>query len=258
MKNRIEYLWRIVATVGCYAVFYASAFVFIALVLPFIRVVFRNRVSRYRKVRWIINKYFIFFVRLMVVVGVIRIEIYGADQLKNPGPRMVIANHPSYLDIVILLSLVPNACCIVNSDLLSNPFIGLIVTSAGFVCNKMDSEQVVDDCFSALHSGYPVIVFPEGTRSVPGRAYKFHRGFAHIVLKGGFDIQPVTINCEPSLLAKGVPWYKIPERPAKFVIHAQQKMKASDIADVQEAPTIVARKVVKHLEGFFSKEMGVK
>jgi 1-acyl-sn-glycerol-3-phosphate acyltransferase len=258
MKNRIEYLWRLVAIAGCYAVFYASALVFIVLVLPVIRVVFRNSTSRNRKIRWIINKYFIFFVQLMIGVGVMQTEIYGADQLKNRGPRMVIANHPSYLDIVILLSLVPNACCIVNSNLLSNPFIGLIVTSAGFICNKKDSEQVVNDCISALNSGCPVIVFPEGTRSVPGRAYKFHRGFAHIVLKSGFDIQPVTISCEPSFLAKGVPWYKIPEQTAKFIIHAQQKMKASDIADIQEAPAIAARKVVRYLECYYAREMGIQ
>jgi 1-acyl-sn-glycerol-3-phosphate acyltransferase len=73
------------------------------LVLPIMHVVFQNSASRNSKVRWIINKYFIFFVRLMVVVGVIRVKIYGADQLKNLGPMMVIANHPSYLDIVILL-----------------------------------------------------------------------------------------------------------------------------------------------------------
>ena len=258
MKNRIEYLWRLVATAGCYAVFYASAFVFIVLVLPVIHVVFQDSASRNRKVRWIINKYFIFFVRLMVGLGCIHIELYGADQLKSRSPRMVIANHPSYLDIVILLSLIPNACCIVNSNLLSNLFIGLIVKSAGFICNKMDSEQVINDCISALNSGCPVIFFPEGTRSVPGRAFKFHRGFAHVVLQSGFDIQPVTINCEPSILAKNVPWYKIPDRSAKFVIHAKQNMKASNITDVHEAPAIAARKVVRYLECYYDKEMGIR
>lgn len=258
MIKRIEYLWRLVAIAGCYVVFYASSLAFIVFVLPVTGVVIRNSESRNKCVRWIINKYFIFFVQLMIGMGVIRTEIYGADQLKRREPRMVIANHPSYLDIVILLSLVPNACCIVNSNLLSNPFIGLIVKSAGFICNKVDSEQVINDCVSALKNGYPIIFFPEGTRSVPGRSFKFHRGFAHVVLKSGFDIEPVTISCEPSMLAKGVPWYKIPDRPAKFVIHAKQNMKASEITDVHETQAIAARKVVRYLESYYDKEMGIQ
>jgi 1-acyl-sn-glycerol-3-phosphate acyltransferase len=235
-----------------------SASVFVGLIVPVLRIVMRDNLSRNSKVRWIINKYFVFFVGLMVFVGVIRIEIHGKDRLKSMGPRMVIANHPSYLDIVILLSLVPNACCIVNSNLLSNPLIGRIVTAAGFICNRMDSEQLVGDCILALKCGCPLIVFPEGTRTIPGRMFKFHRGFAHIVLKSGYEIQPIMIRCEPSLLAKGVPWYKVPERPAQFVIHAKQPIKASDVVDVREESSIAARKLTGHLEKYYTMEIELK
>lgn len=256
MIRRIDLIWRFAATAGCFAIFYVSASVFVGLIVPVLRIVLRDKLSRNRKVRWIVNKYFVFFVGLMVFVGVIRVEIHGRGQLKSIKPRMVIANHPSYLDIVILLSLVPNACCIVNSNLLANPLIGRIVTAAGFVCNKMDSEQLVGDCILALTSGCPLIVFPEGTRTVPGKTFKFNRGFAHIVLKSGYEIQPVTIRCEPSLLAKGDLWYKIPERPAQFVIHAKQPIKAADVVDEHEDASIAARKLTRHLENYYATEIG--
>jgi 1-acyl-sn-glycerol-3-phosphate acyltransferase len=206
----------------------------------------------------IINNYFIFFVRFMVFAGVIRTEVHGAEQLISIGNRIVIANHPSYLDIVILLSLVPNACCIVNSNLLSKPFIGTIISSAGFISANLGSEQVINDCVKAINRGCPLIIFPEGTRSVPGRAYKFHRGFAHVALKSGVDIQPVIIQCEPSLLAKGIPWYKIPEQSAKFIIDVKPPIKVASIVDVNEAAAITSRNMEQYFESYYSQEIRLK
>lgn len=256
MRKRAEYAWRFAATAGCLAVFYASSVAMIMFVLPVVRIVIRDRMTRYRRVRWIINEYFLFFVRLMILAGVIRVAISGEDRLKDRSSRVVIANHPSYLDIVILLSRVPNACCIVNSNLLANPFIGRLTTAAGYVYNTTDSDQVVNDCVRALEQGCPLIIFPEGTRSAPGKAYAFHRGFAHIVLKSGADIQPVTIRCEPSMLAKGVPWYRIPERRAAFLIQAHPKIKPSDVVDMREEPAIAARALTRYFEERYSKERG--
>ncbi len=255
MNKRINHLWRLVATACSFALFYFCSFLMIAIILPTIRLIIRDSALRNKYVRWIINKSFILFVRFMCFVGVIQIEVQSAERLVNIGNSVVIANHPSYLDIVILLSLMPDACCIVNSKLLSNPFIGLVVSSAGFICNNVDPEQVINDCVRALNRGCPLVIFPEGTRSVPNRAYKFQRGFAHIVLKSGVDIQPVVIHCEPLLLAKGIPWYNIPERPAKFIIDLKPPMNAASIVDVNETATIVSRKIERHFESYYSKEI---
>ncbi|MCB5532142.1 1-acyl-sn-glycerol-3-phosphate acyltransferase, partial [Erysipelatoclostridium ramosum] len=60
--------------------------------------------------------------------------------------------------------------------------------------------------------------FPEGTRSRPGQALKMQRGAAQIALRGGLDITPVRIQCEPLGLYKGQPWWTVAKRPLRFNI----------------------------------------
>jgi 1-acyl-sn-glycerol-3-phosphate acyltransferase len=255
MIKRVDYLWRLFATGGSFAIFYFCSLLMIAIILPILRLIIRDSDLRSEHVRWIINRYFIVFIQFMVLVGVIRIEMYGAERLKKVGKMLIVANHPSYLDVVILLSLIPNAVCIVNNNLLSNPFIGSSISSANYISNSSDAEQLIDNCVGALNRGCPTIIFPEGTRSVPNRALKFHRGFAHIVLKSGVEIQPVIISCEPSFLPKGIPWYKIPKQQPKFVIDVKLPIKAADIIDGTESPIIASRKMEKYLESYYSREL---
>jgi 1-acyl-sn-glycerol-3-phosphate acyltransferase len=61
-------------------------------------------------------------------------------------------------------------------------------------------------------------VFPEGTRTVPGKPLCLQRGAAHIALAADSEILPVTITCDPPTLSKGSPWYRVPFR--RFHLHA--------------------------------------
>ena len=79
-------------------------------------------------------------------------------------------------------------------------------------------EKLIDDCAAVLAKGNNLVVFPEGSRTVPGTAVKFQRGAANIALKARAPIRPVTISCEPPTLMKGQKWYEIPASRAVFTI----------------------------------------
>jgi 1-acyl-sn-glycerol-3-phosphate acyltransferase len=61
-----------------------------------------------------------------------------------------------------------------------------------------------------------LILFPEGTRSVPGKALDFQLGAAAVAVRAGRPLLPVIISCDPPTLAKGEPWYAIPPRRVHF------------------------------------------
>ena len=91
-------------------------------------------------------------------------QIEGGERLQRDG-LLVLANHPTLIDVVCLISLLPNADCVVKRAVARNPFMRGPVRAAGYISND-DGAGLVDDCVAAVHAGGTLVIFPEGTRSV--------------------------------------------------------------------------------------------
>ncbi|MCS6767011.1 MAG: 1-acyl-sn-glycerol-3-phosphate acyltransferase, partial [Candidatus Protistobacter heckmanni] len=179
--------------------------------LPVVRL-FLSREKVRRMTLWLIHQFFRALVRVLRIAGVMRVDLRDAEKLGGAG-HIVVANHPTYLDVVVLLSVIPGACCVVKRSHWSNPCLWGIVRAAGYISND-DGAVLVNKSAERLRKGRPLIIFPEGTRSPPsGGLHPFSRSFAHIALRSGRPIQPVLIACHPPAFAKGQRWYRIPERP---------------------------------------------
>jgi 1-acyl-sn-glycerol-3-phosphate acyltransferase len=158
----------------------------------------------------VVHRGFAALVATSRVMGVMRFDIENADRLQDLGRAIVIANHPSYMDVMVLLSLMPRACCIVTSRHWRNPLFAGIVRSAGYLRND-GGPSLVGASEAALADDVPLIVFPEGTRSPSrGRLGKFSRGFAHIALAHDCPILPVLIDCDPPAFTKQHRWHSLP------------------------------------------------
>ena len=90
---------------------------------------------------------------------------------KNPLPRMIVANHVSYLDIPVIASLGPTLF-LAKSEVASWPLIGWVTSSLGMLFVKRarlkDRANAITKISEKLKAGYSVTVFPEGTTSVTG------------------------------------------------------------------------------------------
>jgi len=94
----------------------------------------------------------------------IRCDARELDALRNDGPLIVIANHPSLLDAVILLSRLPNGTCIFKGGLRQNPLYGIGARMAGYVSNASALDMFLGSR-AELSQGSQFIIFPEGGRS---------------------------------------------------------------------------------------------
>lgn len=209
---------------------------------------------RNRQAQALIQRFFALLIGILQRLGVMRLEVEGAEALREGRKALIFANHPSYLDVVILLSLMPRSSCVVNSRLWRSPFYGAVVRAAGYIRNDTP-ETLIDDCVAALARGEPLVVFPEGTRSVPGEDLKMQRGAAHIALRSGHDILPVLLSCDPPTLTKGLPWYRIPSRPFTFRLRVLPPLSVAEHIDTTEPPGIAARRLTQFLEQFFTMEL---
>lgn len=247
-----NYCWRLVATGGCFAIFSLGGSILWLLVFPAVRVFSRGK--RSESIRWVIHKSFGAFLWLMERVGIMRLEVEGAERLRLSGGALVLANHPTLIDVVALVSLMPSASCVVKQALWDDPFLGGVVRSAGYLSNS-DSDGLVDDCARDLQSGKPLIIFPEGTRTWPGEPLRFQRGAAYIALRSGAPVLPVLIDCQPSTLTRREKWYQIPPRRFHLRIKVLDPVPVQCWVAHEEAQTIAARRLTRALEEFFVLEL---
>jgi 1-acyl-sn-glycerol-3-phosphate acyltransferase len=209
------WLWRLVMTAVYFCLFGLGALVVGAVLLPVVKVLPAARVTKRARARKVIQSALRVFVALMRFTGSLTYEIQGRERLGRAG-QLIIANHPSLIDVVFLLAFTPAAVgCVVKHGLWRNPLTRLAVTLAEFIPNQ-PTVQMIDSAATALAQAQALIMFPEGTRSRPGEPRVFHRGAANVALRSAQVVTPVYIQCRPATLTKAEPWYRIPARRPHF------------------------------------------
>jgi 1-acyl-sn-glycerol-3-phosphate acyltransferase len=188
-------------------------------------------------------------------VGVMELDVSGANALRAGGPAIVVANHPTYLDVMVLLSLTPRACCVVKNAHWSNPCFWGIVRSAEYVSNA-DPVELIEAGARRLAAGYTMIIFPEGTRSpAPNRLHAFSRGFAHMALKAGAPIVPVLMDCDPPAFTKQMRWYDVPARAFRMRVNVLEPLGVERFAAHDTIPALAARSVTSAVEAHITQHL---
>jgi 1-acyl-sn-glycerol-3-phosphate acyltransferase len=217
----LGFAWRWLATGLIFAFFGACGSAFSLLLFP-LTLVWPHRASAQRGFTTAVHLYFRALVAVLQKIGVMRLDVSG-DVARIARGSLVVANHPTYLDVMILLALIPSACCVVKHAHWRNPcFLG-IVRAAGYVSNA-EAGALIEQSRERLDRGYSMIVFPEGTRSPSGGLHPFARGFAHVALASNASdesgaqprVVPLALSCDPPVFTKSRRWYHVPPRPFRF------------------------------------------
>lgn len=221
MFKALNHFWRILATGFCFACFGLGGIFLTLFIFPLQKLLIKGKVKQKQAARKTVHYTFKFFIGLMAFTGVFSFDLQRAKRLSKMNGQLVLANHPSLIDVVVLISIIPNADCVVKAHLFTNPFLRGVVKNTGYISNA-DPEGLLSDCQTSLKAGNNLIIFPEGTRTKPGQVIKFQRGAANIALRCLSDndedsgISTVLIRVNPTTLTKSEPWYKVPESKAKF------------------------------------------
>ncbi|OOH82810.1 1-acyl-sn-glycerol-3-phosphate acyltransferase [Pseudomonas koreensis] len=251
-KNRDAYYWRLLATAASFALFGLGGLCLRVLVFPLLGCLPGDALAHRRRARQTVSRLFWFFVRFMARAGVLTYDIQGAERLGRSG-QMIIANHPSLIDVVFLIGLVRQANCVVKKSLWENPFTRGPLRSTEYISND-GSMDMLDAAAQSLQNGQTLIIFPEGTRTQPGQAPAFHRGAASIALRGAKILTPVIIKVSPTTLTKAEPWYRIPSRRVHFSFRVGADIDPQAFAAQGPAPQ-ASRKLNDYLHNYFIKEL---
>jgi 1-acyl-sn-glycerol-3-phosphate acyltransferase len=250
--RKLNYYWRLWITLWSFIFFGLGGLLMGITVFPIIYIApipIRWKIYSSRSIKRLSFKLFIAF---MKYTGALTYEIHGAEKFSSRNNLLIIANHPTLIDVVFILSFANRPNCVVKKGVWKNPFMYFVVKASGFICNSGKAEEMIHRCVDALKKGDGLIIFPEGTRTKANGEIHFKRGVAHIALEANKVFTPVIITCNPITLTKQHRWYHIPKNsPPHFIITVKDDRNFLEKVDETDSQAVKARKVTKNMQTYF-------
>lgn len=183
-----------------------------------------RREIRGARVRATIRVLFDLWLRFVHAARLLVVDWRGFDQPLSRG-TVYVANHPSLIDAVLLLSRLPDATCIFKASLMRNPAIGPAAILAGYVAGDDSGVDLIRRAAERVATGSSLLIFPEGTRTATGTTLgPLRAGFALIAARAAAPVQLVTIRTTPDLMRRGRPIWHVPRvMPARVEIALDQR-----------------------------------
>jgi len=216
---------RILLTGCAFLVFYLGSVLQSVVVYPLlVRLGRRDPLAARHRCREINSAGLRFFVGFMRAMGLIRFDPKALGRQLPGGPYLLVANHPTLIDVVLLLAANPRLVCVVKESLWRGVQFGGLLRCCGHISagdgSPVSGAAVAQAAMERLREGDPVLIFPEGTRSPPEGIGRFRTGAFAISTQTGVPVVPLVIRCEPRTLMRGVPWYVVPDEPAHIRVEA--------------------------------------
>lgn len=245
---RLNHLWRLIMT-GLFFLLFGAGGLLLSLVwFNLLRGFCPEATTRRRLARQSIAASFRLFLRSARRVGVLDYRIDGTDLLRQDRGSLILANHPTLIDYVLLASVMPEAGCVVKDALRRNPFFSGVIRAADYLVNSQ-ADTMLDACRARLDGGENIIIFPEGTRSRPGAPLTLQRGASHIAVRCGCPMRIVHICCSQHLLNKNSRWYDVPPEKPFFEVKVNTLLSAAAYTgQYPDEPSLAARQLNRHLQ----------
>lgn len=145
---------------------------------------------------------------MVFVMFNVKKKVSGWEKEKFEKPSVIISNHQSHIDIMLMLMLHPKIILLTNDWVQRNFFYGKIVKMANFYPILDSLHLHIDLLQKKVDQGYSIMIFPEGTRSVTGKIGRFHKGAFFLAEKLKLDILPIILHGPGHCITKGEPYLK--------------------------------------------------
>jgi len=134
------------------------------------------------------------------------VTIEGREKLRSQPARVLVSNHLSLLDILVLFRLFSHFKWVSKIENFRVPCVGWNMTLNGYIelkrGNPASVVRMMTECEKTLREGSSIMMFPEGTRSSTGRIRAFKTGAFELALRARCPVQPLVIQGTSDALPK--------------------------------------------------------
>ena len=152
------------------------------------------------------------YLRLLETLCACRFDLSEIEGLREEGPLVIAANHPSLLDAVILISRLPDAVCVMKASLMDNLLFGSAARLARYTRNDGILQIIAGGC-EALSEGGHLVLFPEGSRTSHFPVDPMAPTLGMIARRAGVPVQTVLLDFSTAYLGKAWPLFRPPVLP---------------------------------------------
>lgn len=164
----------------------------ISLLLWLVTVAFDDR-------RWILHRFTSLWASLYTWLNPVwRVRVVGRERLHETGPTVIVANHRSLLDILVLFRLQSHFRWVSKEENFRVPCVGWNMTLCDYIPlrrgNASSIQSMMNHCDRAIDGGSSILMFPEGTRSSTDRMRSWKPGAFQIAERNRVPIQPIVLR----------------------------------------------------------------
>jgi 1-acyl-sn-glycerol-3-phosphate acyltransferase len=160
------------------------------------------------------------------------IDIQGEDKFDSDIPTVFVANHQSFLDMPLTYNLKWQMKWVSKRSLAFIPVMGWLVWLTGHLTINRKSKSALkklENLVQPLKDKVPVMIFPEGTRTLDGELKRFKNGAFLLAHEYGFNIQPMVIDGGHKAMRPGT---KIVDSKVDFKVSILDPIKTSEFEDI--------------------------
>ncbi|MCD8024068.1 MAG: 1-acyl-sn-glycerol-3-phosphate acyltransferase [Candidatus Gastranaerophilales bacterium] len=176
----------------------------------------------------LINKSWYFFVRALCFIRLIRLEIDDINKLRNIKNSIIVSTHPSFIDGVILMALIPDTTCFVAERLAKNKITKNIVNSICLVSHR-PLEELKTNTKKMTDEGFNILIFPTGIRHRKNEYPKIRKGASLIAMNCKKNIVPIVMYTDFDFLYINQPVYKAGSKPVTYSIFTKDSIDVEKI-----------------------------
>jgi 1-acyl-sn-glycerol-3-phosphate acyltransferase len=197
--------------------------------------------------RLLIMAGFRFYLRFLTAFCACRFDLAELDALRGDRPLVLVANHPSLLDAVMIISRFPDMVCVMKATLMNNILLGSAARLARYIPNHAPLDVVLR-ARKALRDRAHLLIFPEGTRTRRFPVDTCTASAGLIAQRAEVPVQSLLIEFSSPYLGKAWPFWRRPDLPLHFRIRVGRRF---------APPTDVAA-FGSELEAYFRAELEVR
>jgi 1-acyl-sn-glycerol-3-phosphate acyltransferase len=189
MKKISFWLYQLYAWLVFLPLVVLLTLLFSTLTVIFATLVNPNWASRVFAVTW---------AKCCAVLTPVRVTVDGGENAQREQSYVVVSNHQSQFDILLLYGwLELDLKWVMKKELRKLPGIGIGCEKAGHIFvdrgKPKQAARVIREALERLGQGTGILFFPEGTRSLDGHLLKFKTGAFRLSAEQGLPILPVTL-----------------------------------------------------------------
>lgn len=232
--------------------FYLSGAVLGAVLLPIFSLFWRDPQTRMRRSQHAVSLAFRITLDVLRWTRIFTFNSRKVDPRLPDRPVIIVANHPTTIDVVAVLSVYRDACVVVKRKIWEDKLLRYLFRWCGHMDGgdgTLESNVALLELIKLrLAQGFSVVIFPEGTRSPVGGLGTMLKGAFAVASTTHTDVLPVVISANPPALHKEAPWHVLPDEPVDYRVRPCGLVSSHDSS---------ARKLQREITALYRRELGL-